>query len=181
MDRESWTVIGVGVALLGVLLPFNLYLVHNNANTLKDHFNQLLDRLEDRMTLLEQSQQVAVARLEDRMTLLEQSQQAAVTRLEQSQQDAVARLEQSQQAAVARLEQSQQDAVARLEQSQQDAVARLEQSQQRATEKMERSLETQRQELQAIGERTARIEGALTGPWDARNGERMPSALSRES
>ena len=170
MDRESWTVIGVGVALLGVLLPFNLYLVHNNANTLKDHFNQLLDRLEDRVTLLEQSQQVAVARLEDRMTLLEQSQQAAVARLEQSQQDAVARLEQSQQAAVARLEQSQQD-----------AVARLEQSQQRATEKMERSLETQRQELQAIGERTARIEGALTGPWDARNGERMPSVLSRES
>ena len=148
MDRESWIVIGVGVTLLGILLPFNLYLMNSNAKTLKDHFNQLINRLEARMTLLEQSQQAAVARLEQN-------------------QHAVARLEQSQQAAVAQLE---------------DRIDRLEQSQQRATEKMERSLETQRQELQAIGERTARIEGALTGPWDARNGERMPSArLSHES
>ena len=159
MDRESWIVIGVGVTLLGILLPFNLYLMNSNAKTLKDHFNQLINRLEARMTLLEQNQQAAVARLEQN-------------------QHAIALLEQSQQATVARLEQSQQAAVAQLE----DRIDRLEQSQQRATEKMERSLETQRQELQAIGERTARIEGALTGPWDARNGERMLSArVSHES
>ena len=156
MDRESWTVIVVGVTLLGVLLPFNLYLMNSNVKTLKDHFNQLLNRLEDRIDRLEQSQQVAVTQLGDRIDHLEQSQQVAVDRLEQSQQAAVTQLG--------------------------DRIDRLEQSQQRATEKMERSLETQRQELQAIGERTARIEGALTGPWDARNGERMPSArLSHES
>ena len=36
---------------------------------------------------------------------------------------------------------------------------------------LEAQLEAQRQELRAIGERTARIEGALTGPWNARKGE----------
>ena len=43
-------------------------------------------------------------------------------------------------------------------------------------EKLESGLEAQRQELQAIGERTARIEGALTGPWNARNGETTSAA-----
>ena len=43
-------------------------------------------------------------------------------------------------------------------------------------EKMESGLEAQRQELRVIGERTARIEGALTGPWNARNGETTSAA-----
>lgn len=159
MDRESWIVIGVGVTLLGVLLPFHLYLMNSNVKMLKDHFSQSINRLEARMILLEQSQQAVIARLEQNLH--------AVARLEPSQQVAASQLEPSQQAAVAQFE---------------DRINRLEQSQQRATEKMERSLETQRQELQAIGERTARIEVALTEPWDARNGNRMPSTrLPHES
>ena len=159
MDRESWTVIVVGVTLLGVLLPFHLYLMNSNVKMLKDHFSQSINRLEARMILLEQSQQAAIARMEQNLH--------AIARMEQNL-HAVARMEPSQQAAVAP--------------QFEDRIDRLEQSQQRATEKMERSLETQRQELQAIGERTARIEVALTGPWDARNGERMPSTrLPHES
>ena len=129
MDREAWaivwTIIGVGVALLGVLLPLTLYLVHSRTKALQDSLLLLINRVENRIDQLEQNRQADMARLE---------------------------------------------------QSLQADIARLEQSLQVATEKMERGLEAQRKELQAIGERTARIEGALTGPWNARNGETMSAA-----
>ena len=73
---------------------------------------------------------------------------------------------------MAQLEQRLQADTVRLEQNQ----ARLEQSLQTVAAKMERGLEAQHKALQAIGERTARIEGALTGPWNARNGETMSAA-----
>ncbi len=140
MDREAWaivwTIIGVGVALLGVLLPLTLYLVHSRTKALQDSLLLLINRVENRIDQLEQNRQ----------------------------------------ADMAQLEQNRQADMARLEQSLQADIARLEQSLQVATEKTERGLEAQRKELQAIGERTARIEGALTGPWNARNGETMSAA-----
>ena len=63
-----------------------------------------------------------------------------------------------------------------LEQNRQADMARLEQSLQTVAAKMERGLEAQHKELRAIGERTTRIEGALTGPWNARNGETTSAA-----
>ncbi len=129
MDREAWTIvwsiIGVGVALLGVLVPLTLYLVHSRTKALQDSLLLLINRVENRIDQLEQNRQADMARLE---------------------------------------------------QSLQADIARLEQSLQVATEKTERGLEAQRKELQAIDERTARIEGALTGPWNARNGETMSAA-----
>ena len=109
MDREAWTIvwtiIGVGVALLGVLVPLNLYLVPSRTQALQDSLLLLITRVENRIDQLEQNRQG------------------------------------------------------------------LEQRLQAAMEKMASGLEAQRQELRAIGERTARIEGALTGPWNARKGE----------
>ena len=129
MDREawtiSWTIISVGVALLGVLVPLTLYLVHSRTKALQDSLLLLITRVENRIDQLEQNRQADIARLE---------------------------------------------------QSLQADIARLEQSLQMVMEKTERGLEAQRKELQAIGERTARIEGALTGPWNARNGETMSAA-----
>ena len=169
MDREAWTIvwtiIGVGVALLGVLLPFNLYLMHGKTKALQDSLLLLITRVENRIDQLEQNRQADMARLE-------QSLQADIARLEQSLQADIARLEQRLQADMAQLEQRLQADIVRLEQNQ----ARLEQSLQTVTAKMERGLEAQHKELQAIGERTARIEGALTGPWNARNGETMSAA-----
>ena len=154
MDREAWTIvwiiIGVGVALLGVLLPFNLYLMHGKTKALQDSLLLLITRVENRIDQLEQNRQADM-----------QSLQADIARLEQRLQADMAQLEQRLQADIVRLEQNQ---------------ARLEQSLQTVTAKMERGLEAQHKELQAIGERTARIEGALTGPWNARNGETMSAA-----
>ena len=151
MDREAWTIvwtiISVGVALLGVLVPLTLYLVHSRTKALQDSLLLLITRVENRIDQLEQNRQADIARLE-----------------------------QNRQADIARLEQSLQADIARLEQNRQADMARLEQSLQMVMEKTERGLEAQRKELQAIGERTARIEGALTGPWNARNGETMSAA-----
>ena len=160
MDREAWTIvwtiIGVGVTLLGVLVPLNLYLVHSRTQALQDSLLLLITRVENRIDQLEQNRQADMARLEQRLARLEQNQQG----LEQC----LARLEQNQQG----LEQC----LARLEQNQQGLEHRL----QAVMEKLESGLEAQRQELRAIGERTARIEGALTGPWNARNGETTSAA-----
>ena len=124
MDREAWTIvwtiIGVGVALLGVLVPLNLYLVHSRTQALQDSLLLLITRVENRIDQLEQNRQADVARLEQNQQGLEQRLQAAMEKMESG---------------------------------------------------LEAQLEAQRQELRAIGERTARIEGALTGPWNARNGE----------
>ena len=158
MDREAWTIvwtiIGVGVALLGVLLPLNLYLVHSKTKALQDSLLLLITRVENRIDQLEQNRQADMARLEQSMAQLEQNRQADMARLEQNRQADMARLEQNRQA----------------------DIARLEQSLQTVMEKMESGLDAQRQELRAIGERTARIEGALTGPWNARNGETTAAA-----
>ena len=154
MEREAWTIvwtiIGVGVALLGVLLPFNLYLMHGKTKALQDSLLLLITRVENRIDQLEQNRQADMARLEQSLQAVEQSLQADIARLEQRLQADIVRLEQNQ--------------------------ARLEQSLQTVTAKMERGLEAQHKALQAIGERTARIEGALTGPWNARNGETMSAA-----
>ena len=154
MDREAWTIvwtiIGVGVALLGVLLPFNLYLMHGKTKALQDSLLLLITRVENRIDQLEQNRQADMARLEQSLQAVEQSLQADIARLEQRLQADIVRLEQNQ--------------------------ARLEQSLQTVMAKMERGLEAQHKALQAIGERTARIEGALTGPWNARNGETMSAA-----
>ena len=165
MDREAWTIvwaiIGVGVTLLGVLIPLNLYLVHSRTQALQDSLLLLITRVENRIDQLEQNRQADMAQLE-------QNRQADMARLEQNRQADMARLEQNQQG----LEQRLQADIARLEQNQQG----LEQHLQAVMEKLESGLEAQRQELQAIGERTARIEGALTGPWNARNGETTSAA-----
>ena len=118
MDREawtiSWTLIGVGVALLGVLLTlYCTWCIRTKA--LQDSLLLLINRVENRI-----DQQ--------------------------------------------------------LEQNRQADMARLEQSLQTVAAKMERGLEAQHKELRAIGERTAQIEGALTGPWNARNGETTSAA-----
>ena len=165
MDREAWTIvwtiIGVGVALLGVLVPLNLYLVHSRTQALQDSLLLLLTRVENRIDQLEQNRQADIARLEQRL-------QADIGQLEQRLQADIGRLEQNQQG----LEQRLQADIARLEQNQQGLEQRL----QAVMEKMESGLEAQRQELRVIGERTARIEGALTGPWNARNGETTSAA-----
>ena len=104
MDREAWTIvwtiIGVGVALLGVLVPLNLYLVHSRTQALQDSLLLLITRVENRIDQLEQNRQADVARLEQNQQRLEQRLQADIARLEQNQQG----LEQSLQAVMEKME-----------------------------------------------------------------------------
>ena len=96
MDREAWTIlwsiIGVGVALLGVLLI--LYLVHSRTKALQDSLLLLINRVENRIDQQrEQNRQADMARLEQSLVRLEQSLQADIARLEQSLQTVAGKME----------------------------------------------------------------------------------------
>ena len=86
MDREAWTIvwtiIGVGVTLLGVLVPLILYLVHSRTQALQDSLLLLITRVENRIDELEQNRQADMARLEQNQQGLEQRLQAVMEKLE---------------------------------------------------------------------------------------------------